>query len=117
MARPLISETAAGHQSFLSRQSCRCIVLMLLSLSESFFHCQKLPSSSSVSPSLQNAGVLGYSVVAGNIKTVAFTQVSVHCNFLHKLKFGGVARLPPEVGIKLGIRLADGKMMLPIAPV
>lgn len=46
-------------------RSCTCIVLMLLYLSENTFHCQSLPSPSSASPSLWNAGVLCYSVVAG----------------------------------------------------
>lgn len=37
-------------------RSCTCIVLMLLSLSEIFFHCQNLPSPSSVSPFLKHMG-------------------------------------------------------------
>lgn len=47
--------------------------------------------------------------------SAALTQVSIHCNFLHKFRFDGVAWLSPEVGIKFGIRLADHKMRLPIA--
>lgn len=117
MARPFISETAAGHQFSLSRQSCRCIVLMFLSQSERFFHCQRLPSSSSVTSSLQNAQVSCYPAVVGNITTVYsfYTgEYSLQLPTQTQVWWRGVAWLSPEVGIKFGIRLADCKWCCPL---
>lgn len=48
--------------------------------------------------------------------SAAFTQMSLHCILLHEFKSSGVERLSSEVGIKLGIRLADRRVMLPVAP-
>lgn len=97
---------------FTSRRSRRQIVLILPSLPQSFFHCQQLPSSSSISPSSQDTWVLCYSIVVGHIRTV--------CGFYagkYSLQLPPQAQvwLSPEVGLRFGT-LADRNMILPTAP-
>lgn len=89
---------------------------MLLYLSENFCHCQSPPKLFQCLPFFMKCRGLVLLCSCWHL-CAAFTQVRIHCNFLHQLEFGAVAQLYPEVGVKFGIRFGEGKMMLPIAPV